>query len=63
MKKRARFYYSTVASQLGRDWVDVHEQLVQLIADREADAAAACLRRHIEDTGLAVRELLLRHGI
>jgi DNA-binding GntR family transcriptional regulator len=58
LEKRARFYFTTVADQLGEDWLHVHEQLLDHVRDQDADAAEALAHRHIEDTGKAVRILL-----
>jgi DNA-binding GntR family transcriptional regulator len=58
LAKRARFYYATVAGQLGRDWAAVHQQIVEAIADEDADTAGALVREHIEHTGAAVSRLL-----
>jgi DNA-binding GntR family transcriptional regulator len=58
MEKRAKFYFSTVADRLGVDWTFVHEQLLELVEDQNADAAGALARHHILDTGEAVRALL-----
>jgi len=58
LAKRARFYYATVAGQLGSDWAAVHEQIVDAVADADADRAGTLVREHIEHTGQAVSELL-----
>ena len=58
LAKRARFYYATVAGQLGRDWAEVHQQIVDAIADRDPDTAGALVREHIAHTGDAVSRLL-----
>ncbi len=58
LEKRARFYFSTVVHQLGADWTHVHEELLRLVRERQADAAATLARHHIEQTGEAVRHLL-----
>lgn len=58
LEKRARFYFSMVADQLGADWVSVHRNLVALVADRNGDGAAERAQLHILDTGRAVAELL-----
>ena len=58
LAKRARFYYATVAGQLGSDWAAVHEQIVDAVADADADLASTLVRQHIEHTGQAVSELL-----
>lgn len=58
LEKRARFYYATVAHELGRDWVQTHKQLLVAIRKRDAEKAAQLSSRHIEETGLAVRRLL-----
>lgn len=58
MEKRAQFYFSTVAHDLGRDWVQVHRQLLAAIKKQDADRAAQIAQRHIEETGRAVHQLL-----
>lgn len=58
LEKRARFYFSTVANQLGDDWIGVHEQLLDLVDRRRATAAAKVASEHIVHTGAAVRALL-----
>jgi DNA-binding GntR family transcriptional regulator len=58
LAKRARFYYATVAGQLGSDWAAVHEQIVDAVAASDADRAGTLVREHIEHTGQAVSDLL-----
>lgn len=58
LAKRARFYYATVAGQLGSDWAAVHEKIVDAVAAHDADRAGTLVREHIEHTGQAVSELL-----
>jgi DNA-binding GntR family transcriptional regulator len=58
LEKRARFYFSTVADQMGEDWKHVHEDLLELVRRQEADKAQALASHHIVDTGKAVRRLL-----
>jgi DNA-binding GntR family transcriptional regulator len=58
LEKRARFYFSMVAADLGADWVDVHEQLTDRVARGDAAGAGAIAREHVLDTGRAVAELL-----
>jgi DNA-binding GntR family transcriptional regulator len=58
LEKRARFYFSTVAHELGEDWLHVHESVLASVRAQDAEAAEAAARRHIEDTGKAVRALL-----
>jgi DNA-binding GntR family transcriptional regulator len=58
LEKRARFYFSTVAHELGEDWLHVHETVLEHVRDRDADAAERVAHRHIEDTGKAVEALL-----
>jgi len=58
LAKRARFYYATVAGQLGGDWAAVHEKIVEAVADRDPDRAGTLVREHIEHTGHAVKDLL-----
>lgn len=58
LAKRARFYYATVAGQLGSDWAAVHERIVDAIADGDADLAGTLVNEHIQHTGDAVSELL-----
>jgi len=58
LEKRARFYFSTVAHELGEDWRHVHEQLLDLVEKRDGNSAAAVAEQHIRNTGKAVRALL-----
>lgn len=58
LEKRARFYFYTVADQLGEDWRHVHESLLGLVEARDGTGAAEIASRHIADTGKAVRDLL-----
>jgi DNA-binding GntR family transcriptional regulator len=58
LAKRARFYFATVADDLGRDWVQTHEQLLEAVERQDADAAARLSYEHIEETGSAVARLL-----
>ncbi len=60
LEKRARFYFYTVADQLGEDWRHVHEDLLGLVEAQDAAAAERVASEHIEDTGKAVRDLLFR---
>ncbi len=58
LEKRARFYFSTVAHELGEDWLHVHETVLEHVRDRNAKAAEKVAHQHIEDTGKAVSALL-----
>ena len=58
LRKRARFYFSTVEDQLGRDWIEVHKSLFQALSAKDADLAATVAERHIVATGEAVQRLL-----
>lgn len=58
LEKRARFYFSMVAGQLGADWVSVHREMLALVHARDSRGAEALSRRHILDTGRAVADLL-----
>jgi DNA-binding GntR family transcriptional regulator len=58
LEKRARFYFSMVAGDLGADWVSVHRELLSLVHARDSSGAEALSRRHILDTGRAVAALL-----
>jgi DNA-binding GntR family transcriptional regulator len=58
LEKRARFYFSTVAHELGEDWLHVHETVLEHVRERDAEAAQKAARQHIEDTGRAVSALL-----
>jgi len=61
LEKRALFYFSTVAHQLGEDWLHVHESVLEHVRDRNAKAAEKVALKHIEDTGKAVTALLFTH--
>lgn len=61
LEKRARFYFSMVAADLGPDWVTVHAQLTELIARGAGESATATARQHILDTGRAIADLLAAH--
>lgn len=58
LEKRARFYFSTVAHRLQGDWTGVHEQLLGCVRERDGRGAEEVARRHVEDTGAAVRAVL-----
>lgn len=58
LRKRARFYFSTVEDQLGRDWIEVHKAICQAVGDRDPDLACRTAEAHIVHTGSAVRGLL-----
>ncbi len=58
LRKRARFYFSTVEDQLGRDWVQVHKTVAQAVSDGNPDLASRTSIEHIVHTGAAVRDLL-----
>ncbi len=58
LQKRARFYFATVAKDLGRDWVHTHEELLDAVRRQDGDAAARISQHHIEETGHAVQKLL-----
>ncbi len=62
LEKRARFYFSTVISELGEEWIHVHENLLELVRQRKAKRAAALAQQHIVQTGEAVRLLLFGTG-
>ena len=62
LEKRARFYFSTVAHQLGEDWRHVHEDVLASIETQDADTAEKLAHDHIENTGAAVRDLLFADG-
>lgn len=62
LEKRARFYFAMIEGRLGADWVSVEEQLVERIAERDADGAATAAREHIRDTGTEVSKLLTHQG-
>ncbi len=62
LEKRARFYFSTVADHLGRDWVHTQEQLVEHVSAQDGPAAARLASRHVLDTGEAVARLLKAQG-
>jgi DNA-binding GntR family transcriptional regulator len=58
LEKRARFYFSTVADELGASWRNVHAEVFKLVERQDAEAAARVAKEHIERTGEAVRALL-----
>lgn len=58
LEKRAKFYFSTVADQLGVDWTYVHDELLQHVEAHDVEAAQALARHHILNTGTAVQNLL-----
>jgi DNA-binding GntR family transcriptional regulator len=58
LEKRAKFYFSTVADQLGVDWTYVHDELLQHVEAQDVEAAQALARHHILNTGTAVQNLL-----
>ncbi|WP_375430806.1 GntR family transcriptional regulator [uncultured Friedmanniella sp.] len=58
LRKRARFYFSTVEDQLGSDWIEVHRSLAQAVREAQPDHAARIAAAHIVETGAAVRGLL-----
>ncbi|WP_375425012.1 GntR family transcriptional regulator [uncultured Friedmanniella sp.] len=61
LRKRARFYFSTVEDQLGSDWIEVHRSLYEAVAAAEPDEASRLAEAHIVETGAAVRGLLFPH--
>jgi DNA-binding GntR family transcriptional regulator len=58
LAKRARFYFATVSEDLGRDWVETHEHLLDAVQRQDGDLAERISRDHIEETGHAVERLL-----
>ena len=58
LQKRARFYFSMVAGDLGRDWVELHAAVAEAVAAGDAEEAARLSRQHILDTGTAVAAAL-----
>ena len=58
LAKRARFYFATVSEDLGRDWVETHEHLLDAVRAHDGDLAERISREHIEETGHAVERLL-----
>ncbi len=58
LEKRARFYFSTVVTQLGSEWLHVHERTLELIRIQDAETAASVAAQHIMATGRAVHALL-----
>ncbi len=62
LRKRARFYFSTVEDQLGRDWIEVHKSLFQAVRAGEPEQATRIAEDHIVETGAAVRGLLFPAG-
>ncbi|MFD1713422.1 GntR family transcriptional regulator [Amnibacterium flavum] len=60
LEKRARFYYVTIANDLGLDWTYVHERVVDFIRAGDGIAAGDLIHDHILKTGQQTRELLFR---
>lgn len=58
LRKRARFYFATVEDQLGRDWVEVHKDLLAAVRASDPERAGGVAGAHIVRTGAAVRSLL-----
>lgn len=58
LEKRARFYFSTVEDQLGDDWVQLEQQVLDYVIAGKGANAAALTAKHIRDTGVAVHQLL-----
>ena len=58
LEKRARFYFSTVEDQLGDDWVQLEQQVLDYVTEGNGSKAASLTRKHIRDTGVAVHQLL-----
>lgn len=58
LRKRARFYFSTVEDQLGGDWIGVHRSLTSAVRESQPDLASQIAAAHILETGAAVRGLL-----
>ena len=58
LEKRARFYFSTVAHELGSEWLQVHDDVLDRVREHDADGAADITSRHIVATGSAVHRLL-----
>jgi DNA-binding GntR family transcriptional regulator len=58
LEKRARFYFSMVEGNLGSDWIDIEEQLVESVRQQDPTEAGTTARNHILSTGLAVAKLL-----
>jgi DNA-binding GntR family transcriptional regulator len=63
LEKRARFYFSTVAHDLGSEWVHVHDQVLERVEAADPDGAAELAARHIIATGSAVDRLLFGEGL
>jgi DNA-binding GntR family transcriptional regulator len=63
LEKRAQFYFSTVAHELGMEWLHVHEQTLKLVRQRDAAAAASLAAQHIAATGTAVHDLLFADAL
>lgn len=58
LAKRARFYFATVSDDLGRNWVETHEHLLEAVEAQDGDRAERVSREHIVETGHAVERLL-----
>jgi DNA-binding GntR family transcriptional regulator len=62
LEKRARFYFSTVVHDLGSDWLEVHRELLRCVEEQDSTRAADVARKHITNTGSAVKALLFPGG-
>jgi DNA-binding GntR family transcriptional regulator len=58
LEKRARFYFSPVASLLAGEWLVGQERLLALLREGDVDGSGASARSHIEQTGRDVARLL-----
>lgn len=58
LRKRARFYFATVEDRLGRDWVEVHRDLLDAVRASDPQRAGGIAEAHVGRTGGAVRALL-----
>ncbi|AZI56911.1 GntR family transcriptional regulator [Nakamurella antarctica] len=63
LEKRARFYFSTVQDQLGSDWVQLEQQVLDYVVAGDGEKAAALTGEHIRDTGVAVHQILFGNSV
>lgn len=60
LSQRVRWYFSTVGVERTKHSMEEHERIVDALERRDADAAAALVRAHIEATRAAVQDAVAR---